>query len=262
MSALTPEIRARAIRAGRAGGAALDALALLAIAAVGMGLLSPQWLGWVLVWTVPKLLSPMQKALADTVLGYLRDEGITRCPTCDVVLAAKVAPDARGELLEEWLSWGVPIELWPEYPAEKICDAFTRADGVEVPETWDRLMEEAALALLLTREHLLFVVRGAPNSEGRPGALTLYVNCNDTFAYACADMEPLPSPSADHDGFWGFYDAVRLHGGLGAILWAAERRGALPIPPHRVSMKAAGCWPESLAALEAQEAAEDAGERS
>lgn len=144
------------------------------------------------------------------------------------------------DLHDEDREWWPPREQWPLYEGEDVdVSGLPGRDGVE---RW-RLMHEQATALTLAADYIFMSGPGGmmySESDRRPAAL--WVNVNDTFAYACADCEPVPQPEADPDGFWSLYDLVREHGGLGAVAWAARRRNATPLPPVVDSLRAAGLW--------------------
>jgi len=110
-----------------------------------------------------------------------------------------------------------------------------RADWPQRPEL------EEAVALLLLEDHLVLL-----DAKGVAG---LYVNCGDTFAYAYADAEPLPS--GDERSIWALYDLIRRHGERGAILWCCQRRGGRPLPEVEKLLREAGCWASELDALPA-----------
>ena len=146
------------------------------------------------------------------------------------------------DLHDEDREWWPPREQWPLYAGEDV-DCSKWGDGSRGIERW-RLMHEQATALMLAADYVFLSGPGGmmySKSDRSPAAL--WVNVNDTFAYACADCEPVPQPEADPDGFWSLYDMVREHGHDGAVVWAARRRGETPIPPVLARLRMAGLWP-------------------
>lgn len=99
-------------------------------------------------------------------------------------------------------------------------------------EAGRRCLAEVAVALLLLHEIVFISGPGAMTySPGDRSPASLWILCNDTFAYATADAEPLPQPEADPQGFWSFYDLVREHGQAGSICRVARRRGKSQVLP-------------------------------
>jgi hypothetical protein len=95
--------------------------------------------------------------------------------------------------------------------------------------------EENALAELL-REGVVF-------PSGATDNVTLCVNVNDIFAWACADAEDFPT-----DQIQAVYDAHKS-GPWGTARWACIRRNQRPQPPVEARMKAEGAWDDVLDAL-------------
>jgi hypothetical protein len=75
--------------------------------------------------------------------------------------------------------------------------------------------------------------------EGKPHGMELCVNVNDTFAYACADAEPVT-----REEIVEVADLVRKHGSLAVVCWVARRRNEKPVveycesPEYQVVWKA------------------------
>lgn len=113
----------------------------------------------------------------------------------------------------------------------------------------DDFSEETALSELLASDATLFIgtVQGGPFFTGSPGGqMTLYVNCNDLFMWACADAEPL-SPD-DILPLWRAWKADPKHG---TSKWACVRRGMQPQKPVVKMMKEDGAWDAAMEALPA-----------
>ncbi len=84
--------------------------------------------------------------------------------------------------------------------------------------------ENAALAEMLAANGVLFVggEQGpffhGPNEEAKPAEI--WINCNDMFAWGCADAEPLP-----HDKIGEFYKAWKAGR---STHWACKSRNLQP----------------------------------
>jgi hypothetical protein len=72
----------------------------------------------------------------------------------------------------------------------------------------------------------------------------LCVNCNDIFAWACADAEDLP-----YGDIQPLYDMWFKDPHWGAAKWCAIKRNQKPQPPVIEDMKKAGSWDEVMEAL-------------
>lgn len=83
----------------------------------------------------------------------------------------------------------------------------------------------------------------------QPETIVLFVNCNDVFAWACADAEPIMLSELR-----ALYDRWRANRSWGAIQWCCLKRGVRPQAPVLKDMKAAGMWDEALEALPVREA--------
>lgn len=120
---------------------------------------------------------------------------------------------------------------------------------------------EAALAVLL-REDVLFANAmryWAPEWEAdqdNPGRLkdsgrgelagptiVLFVNCNDVFAWGCADAEPLP-----YNEVGNLYRAWAF-GPWGVAKWCCLRRKIRPQERVEALMRQAGVWDDAMEAL-------------
>ncbi len=72
----------------------------------------------------------------------------------------------------------------------------------------------------------------------------IFVNCGDTFAYACSDAEPLPMAEIPV-----LYKLVRKSLMFGSTIWTMKRRNLKPINPLVERLKKEGLWDEELEAL-------------
>ena len=73
---------------------------------------------------------------------------------------------------------------------------------------------------------------------------SLNVNCNDIFAWACADAEEL-----EHDEIQALYDLWLADRRWGAAKWCAIKRRQKPQPPVVAAMKKDGAWDACMEAL-------------
>ncbi len=113
------------------------------------------------------------------------------------------------------------------------------------------LVEDDALAMLLLAGHI-FVLPADAHYDNRLEAAGMYVNCNDTFFWATADMEPLPVDEIgnlyklcfDKDG-----NPLRF----GSTVWACLRRKMRPQHPLEKMIKKVGAWTKELEALPVRE---------
>lgn len=117
---------------------------------------------------------------------------------------------------------------------------FYEVDGVTY------INEEKALAELLDKGVLFANSRDFLDLDGTKGGHTvvLFVNCNDIFAWGCADAEDLP-----HDEIANLYKAVQADPAWGAAKWCCVRRQQKPQKPAEDMMQAAGSWDEVMEAL-------------
>ena len=115
-----------------------------------------------------------------------------------------------------------------------------------------RVPDEARMAAELLLNEVLF-----PNSrkivwEGwnggeqsiEPETLVLFVNCNDVFAWACADAESVTMPELP-----ALYELWRADHTWGPTQWCIEKRKQRPQKPVEREMRAVGAWREAYDAL-------------
>ena len=105
--------------------------------------------------------------------------------------------------------------------------------------------EDMALVALLEADVLF------PNSfdisrdgENLGHAVTLHVNCNDLFAWGCADAEDLR-----YNEIESLYNAWHEDSKWGVDKWCMHKRNQKPQNPVIKSMKKAGVWTEKEEAL-------------
>jgi hypothetical protein len=66
---------------------------------------------------------------------------------------------------------------------------------------------------------------------------SLNVNCNDVFAWACADAEELPYAEIEN-----LYRMWRKDPAWGAEVWCIKRRNQMPQKPVEKAIRKAGVW--------------------
>ncbi len=105
-----------------------------------------------------------------------------------------------------------------------------------------------AVAQLLAAE--VCFVNGRPYAFKKGDAanaetVVVFVNCNDIFAWACADGEDLPLGEVE-----SLYRHVLKHPTWGSAMWCCKRRKEQPQAPVVRDMKEAGAWDAEMDALE------------
>jgi hypothetical protein len=74
--------------------------------------------------------------------------------------------------------------------------------------------------------------------------VVLFVNCNDTFGYACADAEPLML-----EELVDLYKKYKNDSKWGVTKWCCKKRNMRPIGEIREDMKEEGSWEEWMDSL-------------
>jgi hypothetical protein len=107
----------------------------------------------------------------------------------------------------------------------------------------DHFEAEPALALLLINDVVFLNSHWGKGDwpEAARKTTSLNVNCNDIFAWACADAEPL-----QYDDIETVYRMWRSDPAWGAAKWCAIRRNQKPQPPVIAAMKKAGSWDDMM----------------
>ena len=82
----------------------------------------------------------------------------------------------------------------------------------------------------------------------KPGCFKIiaYVNCNDTFAYACGDAEEVTTEEDIRTLFADSFNNPKW----GPIIWASRKCGHKPVIEVQEWMKAENCWTEEMDSLE------------
>lgn len=114
------------------------------------------------------------------------------------------------------------------------------------PSTEMMFEEEKALARLLA-DDVIFLnshwwMKEWP--EAAQKTVSLNVNCNDIFAWACADAEEI-----EYEELQGLYDLWLSSRTWGPAKWCAIKRRQKPQPPVIDAMKKAGVWDACMEAL-------------
>lgn len=79
----------------------------------------------------------------------------------------------------------------------------------------------------------------------KPETLVLFVNCNDLFAWACADAETVA-----WDELEDLYNMWKLDRRWGVDKWCCKKRNLKPQSPIIEDMKKEGAWDEMMELLE------------
>lgn len=105
--------------------------------------------------------------------------------------------------------------------------------------------EDKALALLLINEVVFLNSNWWMKEHGWPedacNSTALCVNCNDTFAWGCADAEPML-----YDDLETVFNMWKADNRWGADKWCAIKRNQKPQPPVIEAMKKDGSWDETM----------------
>jgi len=116
------------------------------------------------------------------------------------------------------------------------------------PETEQVFENDKALAHLLINDVVMlnsywWKRRGDDTrwTEDESKAIAVAVVCNDVFAWACADAEPLP-----YDEIETLYKAWRFDPDYGVIKWCCAQRNQKPQKPLEDMMRNAGAWDEVM----------------
>ena len=126
---------------------------------------------------------------------------------------------------------------------------WTMKWGPQFPEKppEERIFEETKALARLLAEGVIFLNSHWWEKEWPERArntTALCVNCNDIFAWACADAEQL-----DYDGIQGLYDLWFADRSWGAAKWCAMKRNQKPQPPVIAAMRKAGVWDDTMEKL-------------
>lgn len=104
--------------------------------------------------------------------------------------------------------------------------------------------EELALACLLAEDVVFVNNIKHPDYETDVWCTVVYVNCNDVFAWACADAETIRCSE-----IVGLYRRFREDRVWGSVKWACVKRNLKPQPAIIRAMKESGVWDEEMELL-------------
>lgn len=114
------------------------------------------------------------------------------------------------------------------------------------------LIENVALAELLRADVLFCNTRQyhCPMSNKlQEDTIVLFVNCNDVFAWGCADAEAIKSGDEAGDELYELYRMWETDPQWGATKWVCQKRNQRPQDPIRDDMKKAGAWDAAMESL-------------
>ncbi len=102
-------------------------------------------------------------------------------------------------------------------------------------------IEEEEIIAILLLERVLFVNNGwwyeEENKPWQKDAVTLHVNCNDVFAWGCADSEDVT-----HGELRELYEMYLKDKNSGSDAWCIKKRKQLPQSPVEKAMREKGIW--------------------
>lgn len=110
-------------------------------------------------------------------------------------------------------------------------------DFPDKPATEEVFEDDKALAHLLING-VVFINNGWWLKENWPkDAITIHVNCNDIFAWGCADSEDLL-----HDEIKDLYEHWRKDDCWGPAIWCIKKRQMRPQKPVEKAIREHGVW--------------------
>lgn len=126
------------------------------------------------------------------------------------------------ELMEDFMKFKAEI-----LPFNKCVTRITTSDGKPHEHFW----ESTALGWLMLKEvcHMWW------DEDERQ--LGIYVKCNDVFAWACSDSEPI-----HYNEIRELYDFVLKDEKWGSTMWCVKKRKEMPQPPCVDLIEKSGIW--------------------
>jgi hypothetical protein len=114
--------------------------------------------------------------------------------------------------------------------------------------------ENKALACLLAADvcflNIVDISKTYKNKTEPEWTTCVYVNCSDTFAYACADAESITNNDGEADSeIIALYKMWKEHPTYGPVKWCALKRNMRPLKIIEGWMREVNYWDESLEAL-------------
>jgi hypothetical protein len=141
------------------------------------------------------------------------------------------------------IKWSISpedVEWEMEWASMKANPAFKDHERIQAHADTEMVFEdEAALAHLLVNQ-VVFLNSHWWEKEWPEDArkrTSINVNCNDVFAWGCADAE-----SMLHDDIENLYRMWRKDPAWGAAVWCMIRRNQMPQKPVEKIIRAAGIW--------------------
>jgi hypothetical protein len=116
-------------------------------------------------------------------------------------------------------------------PDDLVICHWTDSEG----EQHEDFTEEYALAALLLAEQVFLNSRWWRNEDKEN--ISVFVNCNDIFAWGCADAEDLPHK--DIENLWRMW---RKDPSWGTAIWCIQKRKQMPQKPVEDLIRKAGIW--------------------
>lgn len=106
--------------------------------------------------------------------------------------------------------------------------------------------EDMAIIYLMSKGVLIPL--NALSSENKK-TIGLYVNCSDTFVWACSDCEEIESSERIGSNLHSLYMEVRKNAIYGSTIWVCKKRNEQPMIELKRRMIDKGVWTEELEAL-------------
>ena len=100
----------------------------------------------------------------------------------------------------------------------------------------EHMEEEDYLKVLLTEE-IVFINNGWWRKDWPEDSITVHVNCNDIFAWGCADAEDIT-----YGELKDLYEMYKKDPSWGAAAWCIKKRKQMPQKPVQDLIDKAGIW--------------------
>ena len=104
--------------------------------------------------------------------------------------------------------------------------------------------EEQALAWLLVQGYLFANTGWFGEGEEKTATVVLFLNCNDTFMWGCADGE-----SVTRKEIRSLYEAIKNDKKWGSTKWVCKKRNEKPQYPIIYDMNKDGSWDAHMSSL-------------
>lgn len=98
-------------------------------------------------------------------------------------------------------------------------------------------MEEEDFLKVLLCEEVLFINNGWWDKTWPKDKITIHVNCNDVFAWGCADAEDI-----NHGELQDLYEMWKKDPAWGPAVWCIKKRKQMPQKPVEDLINKAGIW--------------------